>query len=179
MQQDLAVAMTRFLDRTKTQPGDCNKAWANSWAAAVQHNPTFTPEATSSEREALRSYVRSEVARLSEACVEPVDEPTHERNIVDLSDAVSERFRSILRGGRFRVGTAQKVFNLYLKFLWCFGSIAEPPHCPLDRVVQKRAKVTSVVNWTTIDDLDVYRAAMNSLRRDDHRLAVWELVYGW
>ena len=41
------------------------------------------------------------------------------RNIVALSEGLSEDHADILAGKRFRVGTAQKALNLYLKYLWC------------------------------------------------------------
>jgi hypothetical protein len=45
----------------------------------------------------------------------------------------------------FRVGTAQKALNLYLKYLWCLGEIKTPPHCPFDRGIIQMLPVSERV----------------------------------
>lgn len=177
--ENLQSHMDRFLERTKTPSGDLDKAWSNSWGAAVQHNPTYLPAATYEERNQLRKGVRIAVEELSNSYQRGVEEAAHEENISKLADDISRRFGPCLSGGRFRIGTSQKVLNLYLKFLWCFGSIPEPPHCPLDRRVQERAKLPRVTKWTGLDNISEYHSVMQALRRNDESLAVWELLYGW
>jgi hypothetical protein len=176
---NLQSHMGRFLERTETPSGDFDKAWSNSWGAAVQHNPTYLPAATSGERNQVRNGVRVAVEQLSSSYQRCVDEAAHEENISNLADDISKQFGPLLMGGRFRIGTSQKVFNLYLKFLWCFGSIPEPPHCPLDRRVQERAKLPRIIKWTGLDNISEYHGVMQTLRRNDQTLAVWELLYGW
>lgn len=56
-----------------------------------------------------------------------------------------------MRGGQFSFGVAQKLFNLALKFYWSLGLIAEPPHCPIDLLVQEKGlklKQTEIKSWT-------------------------------
>lgn len=176
---DLTTAMHSFLERTQTPMANQEKAWSNAWAAGLQHNPTYTPETTMTQREEIRGFVRNAVEELSVKYAQRISESEHEDHIVYVAHDTSSRFKDHLRGGRFRIGTSQKVLNLYLKFQWCFGSIPEPPHCPLDRIVQQRAKIKTPMKWTSIDDISEYRHAIDSLRSPNYSLAVWELQFGW
>jgi hypothetical protein len=63
------------------------------------------------------------------------NEVSHERhcaNIKALADDLSAAHEDALADGKFRIGSAQKALNLYLKFMWCLGQIEQPPHCPFD-----------------------------------------------
>ena len=78
----------------------------------------------------------------------------------------------ILQGGQLRFGVAQKVVNLYLKYLWCAGIIeTTPPHFPLDRLIQKGSKI---INWTSLDDSEEYLKKINEIHPDKDK-AEWEL----
>lgn len=44
---------------------------------------------------------------------------------------------SILMNGQISFGRAQKLVNMYLKYLWCLGKFDTPPHCPIDRGILK------------------------------------------
>lgn len=179
-------ASARFLRETKTETGDLNRAWSNAWGAALAHNPTYAPNASEDMKKQLRQQARAKVAEIANHYRNRIGERDHEQNILNLSHSLSAEFSEILRGGQFRIGTAQKLLNLYLKFLWCFAEVAEPPHCPLDRVVQENAKVRPVVNWTQINSVEEYHDAIHSLREAVCRLgfsgmalAEWEIRYGW
>lgn len=47
-----------------------------------------------------------------------------------------------------RYGTAQKILNVHLKYLWCLGRITDPPHFPVDRRIQETMKMKNVLSWT-------------------------------
>jgi hypothetical protein len=49
----------------------------------------------------------------------------------------------------YKYGVAQKLLNLFLKYLWCLGTIAEPPHCPVDRIIIGKTCYKDK-NWTEI-----------------------------
>ena len=59
---------------------------------------------------------------------------------------------------------SQKVFNLYLKFLWCLGFIAEPPHFPVDRIIQQKLKIKLIKPWTKFTSVDEYMLVINHAR---------------
>lgn len=89
----------------------------------------------------------------------------------------SRKFKPLLHEGNFRVGVAQKALNLYLKYLWCLGEIAEPPHCPFDNLVIGELDDCEGINWTEFDDLEIYEYLVEQARikAKDLSLAEWEL----
>ena len=103
-----------------------------------------------------------------------VDEREHVKNIEELSSRMSEDYRSILRGGSFRIGPAQKALNLYLKYQWARGLIAPPPHCPIDSIVLgeirrtpagRNSRICKTVTWTTMHDIRHYEYVITVAKR--------------
>lgn len=87
----------------------------------------------------------------------------------------SNNYDDILEGGKLRFGIAQKVVNLYLKYLWCAGLIEGIPlHFPLHRLIQKGTR--DIISWTqlTEEDDDKYLAKLNELCPGEDK-AEWEL----
>jgi hypothetical protein len=106
-----------------------------------------------------------------------MDDAAHCNAIQEISNYQND----LLANGHLNFGIAQKILNLYLKFLWCMGKIPMPPHCPVDRMIQEKLKI-SVVNWTTdiISDT-IYLAIIQRIRdkAQGEPLATFELeVYG-
>jgi hypothetical protein len=93
-----------------------------------------------------------------------VTENSHIQNIQNLI-AESEKHADILnddKGKRITFGVAQKLLNLYLKYLWCAGDLKiAPPHFPVDRMILEEIKFPlregKFVNWTTLNDEEIYR----------------------
>jgi len=111
-----------------------------------------------------------------------VTQEEHAKNISTLADTLTERHCDILRNGRFRIGSAQKGLNLYLKYLWCAGEIIAPPHCPIDGgLIVKLGSAFRGNSWTQIDDIEQYKkviaAAQNKGKKEAKSLAEWELHY--
>ncbi len=104
-----------------------------------------------------------------------VTEEDHLAFISKISDEISNKLSSSLYKGRFRIGTAQKLINLHLKYLWAAGFIKEPPHCPIDGIIRDMAGLE--YDWTTSDSIEEYKSAVAELRKfaGDISLAVWEL----
>ena len=106
---------------------------ALSVMGALSHNPTYRKNVGENEKKAFRECLRRCLSsRLEEYQAKPVCEGRHVANIEALSATLSERHQEILLDGKFRIGTAQKALNLYLKYAWARKIIPEPPHCPLD-----------------------------------------------
>ena len=82
-----------------------------------------------------------------------------------------------MHNDRFRIGIAQKLINLHLKYLWCSGVIQEPPHCPIDGIIRDVAKLN--YDWIISDNIEEYKEAIESLNKISQRkhetLAQWEL----
>ena len=107
-----------------------------------------------------------------------VDSEGHIKTIKEISSWASRRYGEILADGRLRLGIAQKLLNLHLKYLWCWGIIPEPPHCPFDRNIINKLGYVDEVSWTEMDDVRIYRKLVKAARRaagDRLSLARWEL----
>jgi hypothetical protein len=155
-----------------------SELWILSWGASVQRASLFVSNSSEEERKDFRKAIISFAEReILPTYFSAVTEATHEANILHLSKRGSEIGRSILRNG-YRIGISQKLLNLYLKYLWCLGTIPEPPHCPVDRVMIDKTRLKGQVAWTQIEDLSVYRQVIAALREaalpSGLSLAKWE-----
>jgi hypothetical protein len=156
--------MSKFLKLTSVSN---EKEPLNSvWRATVQRNRTYCGMKTvhPTERNHLKLYVLKLLADTAKYYINHSNEALHLQNIVFISDEISKKFSSILHNGRFRVGAAQKLLNLYLKFLWCLGKVDMPPHLPLDSIVQKILPRGERIRWTKMDDLSEYEKTIHAIR---------------
>ena len=145
----------------------------------VYSRPEFGDE-RSRFRGVLAQMIRSEAARYKQPSRVPDAE--HCEAIRRISDGLSARYGQIfLTNCRFRYGTAQKAFNLYLKFLWRLGSLGsgKPPHCPCDGIVLSAAGI--VGKWTHSDDqqeymrwIEVIRKIASPLDMSDWEYQLWQ-----
>jgi hypothetical protein len=157
-----------------------SEAIKNSVIAAFQRNRVYKGKTFISliDRKKLQCALRSEMRGLASSYSQVVSEDVHCGNIQNLAEKLTEQFREILDDNRFKIGTAQKALNLYLKFLWCLGvHQQEPPHCPLDGIILKKAKIYEA--WTKLDSMDSYRQWVGSIRAlaQPQSLSEWELKY--
>ena len=140
-------------------------------------NPTYNERATDAQKEQFRKKLKGQLDKFGkkyEQC--SVDEEEHVENIRSLADTMSNEHDSILKGKRFRIGSAQKALNLYLKYLWCLGKIDIPPHCPIDGVIL-RDKLKCDDKWTDLDCIERYRHIIKKTKEmaGSFPLARWEL----
>lgn len=73
-------------------------------------------------------------------------------------------------------GVAQKALNLFLKYLWCFDLIEQPPHCPIDgQILGKIAWADKP--WPLFNRED-YEEAIKQVRNKagDKSIGEWELL---
>lgn len=168
-----------FLKKFKCYPMDDNgkkRALRNSYNATVKQNkmPVY---AIGADHELVRKVVEDNVLQLSgDYCLSVIDDHTHCDNIALLADKVSQSCGDMLVGNRFRIGNAQKVLNLYLKYLWCSDLVHTPPHCPLDYKILDKGGVKGV-KWTTLDSIEVYKEWIARIREKTGaaNLSEWEL----
>jgi hypothetical protein len=157
---------------------------SNAINAALGHNKTYVPTATDEDTETLRRQLSSAMAEFAEKYKSPVAPADHRANLTALEEQVTKKCGAFLVGGKvrkeghFRRGTAQKAFNLYLKFLWCMGRIPIPPDCTIDsNVIGKLPKEFRGVKWTQIDSDSEYGAIIEEVRKiaGHEPLPEWEL----
>lgn len=145
--------------------------------ATVQRADVYAPGSSAKDRKAFQAALRSRLEQLAQAYRDEVPEERHIRNVLGLSRGLTSAHAKVLRDGRFRIGPAQKALNLYLKYLWCLGKIAAPPHCPFDfRIIAKLPQYPGP-SWTALDSEDDYRALVKAARAtaQGSSLSVWEL----
>ena len=85
-----------------------------------------------------------------------VSDEFHNSRIKRMCALLSHQHQDILHKGKMRVGVLQKGLNLYLKCLWCLRENSWPPHCPLDSVILKKAKLPKA-KWTYLNCITKYQ----------------------
>jgi hypothetical protein len=176
MNSDLGKRKNEFL---------IGQAIANAISAAFQHAGVYVKGLKDNDERkvALRMKLADELRLLSKNYVKTVIDDAHCKNIVKLADTLTCEFKGlgILRNNRFRIGIAQKALNLYLKYLWCFGDIVTPPHCPIDRriigILGLTSKERGKYDWTKLDDIEKYKILIEKCRSQAEKtpVAEWEL----
>jgi hypothetical protein len=151
-------------------------AMSNAIQSALQRNKTYrdgcSDEGRARFRMDLGRLIRGESQRY--VLPMPVSDSQHCEAIRRIADVLSQRFATALINGRLRYGTAQKAFNLYLKFLWRLGRSETPPHCPVDSIVLAEAGIDGA--WTKCDSENQYLDWIKTLelRAKPLALAEWE-----
>lgn len=119
--------------------------------------------------------------KMGEEYNKPIDEETHFKHIENLATELTNKYGDYLKGGKFRIGIAQKALNLYLKYLWCAGFTPMPPHCPFDRIIIDAIKEKNwkpqETNWTEMDNIDTYKKCVEAAKKaaNGKPIAEWEL----
>jgi hypothetical protein len=140
--------------------------------------PVYARAATRVQRaeaqDAIREVLPIVEERYSEAAGLQSDN-LHVEFIQETADRLSGDHSDALHNGRFRIGIAQKLINLHLKYLWAAALVPEPPHCPLDGIVRDIANLE--YDWTSNDSIDDYKRAIDALKSlaKPRTLSVWEL----
>ena len=140
--------------------------------------PVYARQATRTQRAEVQEAIRAvlpEIEGRYAPSAAPVDERAHIEFIAAVSDRLSQAHGHALHGMRFRIGIAQKLINLHLKYLWSAGLVSQPHHCPLDGIVRDMAHLR--YDWTSSDSMDEYVSAIADLRivAGERQIAIWEL----
>jgi hypothetical protein len=148
-------------------------------AGTSQRGNLYRREATTDERNQFRLALRRALENVAEQYRAPVSDDRHVANIDHLAKTLSKQQARALNGSRFRIGSAQKALNLYLKMLWCLDRIPTPPHCPFDRIVLSHVPGCEDINWTQLDSLHDYKQIVRCARSAANgvSLAEWELHF--
>ena len=154
-----------------------NEVWLLSLNASFQRNGIYKKEAKDKDkkfyRNKLKSYIQNTILPVYD---NKVNEEEHIDNLKLIIDN-SMKHSSILKDEKLSIGSVQKLLNLMLKYYWCLGLIPEPPHFPIDRIIQKRLPPNSRKNWTEMsfeDYFSIINAARDNLENGE-TLAQWEL----
>ncbi|MFZ1787224.1 MAG: hypothetical protein WAT92_02895 [Saprospiraceae bacterium] len=160
-----------------------NQFWILTISAAFSRNKIYKEInkksiATDQQKNKFRSKLFDHIESLSKNySKDSYNDDIHKSNIESIVEFSSKHFSGKLQNGGLNIGTAQKILNLYLKYLWCSKLIDfEPPHFPLDRLIQKSNKEEKVVSWTGITKYSEYiKVLKNTYNKNADSKAVWEL----
>ena len=159
-----------------------NELWIASWSASVQRASVYHRDALDSAKRKFKKRVKEEYKeKYLDMYKNGVSEKSHIKNIELLSQHGTKigNELGVLNADTYRIGNAQKLLNLYLKYLWCMGKIAEPPHCPIDRRIQEEILPHKErISWTNIESIEDYNSVIAKLKdkaTEGQSLAQWEL----
>src|ERR1700694_4632603 len=128
-----------------------NEFWILAWNASVQRARLYKEGAGHDSRNrSFREKVVGHLCQVIPSYTGGVVEAQHYTNIDNLIEYAGNVDDQLLGPLGYKYGIAQKLLNLALKYYWCLGEIAEPPHCPVDRIVISMTSQKGKINWTDI-----------------------------
>ena len=153
--------------------------WMLTFGGAFQHSGIYKANTKEKERTYFRTMLRGylEHTILENCKTKIIDDVTHLNNIKTICNYTSS-FKEVLKAP-INIGISQKLLNLVLKYYWCLDILPEPPHCPVDRIIQQKIYKQPLVNWTQLDNIDLYMQIINDIqvlaKKDNLSIAQWEL----
>ena len=157
-----------------------DEIWLLLYAGAFQHNSIYVTHTKEYQRKAFREGLRNYIEDVVHTTYNNlVSDQNHGAYILSIID-YTRSFSQILNRGELNVGTVQKILNLSLKYYWCLDLLPEPPHFPIDRIIQKLLPASLRANWTQLQSLEDYQSIIDSVRNikpNEMSLAAWELEY--
>jgi hypothetical protein len=145
--------------------------------ATVQRSKTYAESIPENNRKKFQNTLREQLEILLPVYESKIPEKQHILNIETLAKNITEKCSSSLFNGTFRIGSAQKALNLYLKYMWCIGQIKRPPHCPIDAIVLQKIPGCSAIKWTYLDSISEYKKIIEKAKlvAGTTPLPQWEL----
>lgn len=148
-----------------------NEIWTLTFGGAFQRANVYSKNYPESIRIAFRKALRKEIEKLvKEKYSKKVSENEHLINIKSIV-AFSKTLKIEKENIPINFGVAQKMLNLYLKYLWALEVLEfDPPHFPVDRIIQlefnklakkHKLKTQTVEPWTQFNDASKYLDVIN------------------
>ncbi|MGK0386676.1 MAG: hypothetical protein ACI849_001294 [Patiriisocius sp.] len=147
--------------------------WMLTFGASFQRAYAYVESASEDIKVIFKSNTTVVVENmLAQYKTGEVSDEQHITNIKELSNS-TKQYSEIFNGGQINFGIAQKMLNLYLKYQWCLGNIAEPPHFPVDRIIQQKLNEQAksqglskleLLPWTQFKDERHYSKVINHAR---------------
>lgn len=135
--------------------------WILSVQGAFQRSNAYKNETSEKQRIEFRKKLKEFVdTELVPQYKKQITDEQHEQNIIKLCKYSKDQFAHLFEKGSLNIGISQKLLNLYLKYQWCNGWIATPPHFPVDRIIQQKIKVHPLKPWTRFEDINDYKTVI-------------------
>ncbi|MGO4912051.1 hypothetical protein [Leeuwenhoekiella sp. W20_SRS_FM14] len=154
-----------------------DEIWILAFGGALQRSGIYGPNSENERRlfrVGMRGFIEREI--IPKYKNKPVIDDVHIQNLRDIIQE-SVNYKDLLSTGSINVGIAQKLLNLILKYYWVLGWVNEPPHFPIDRIIQGKLPVHSRITWTKMKTIEEYKVVIEAAREKagEQSLAVWEL----
>lgn len=156
-----------------------NEILSSSIFAGLARNRVYKQWINENDKIEFKKTLRFKLKEYGKSYKIKVDDTEHIENIKRFSNEMSAEFENILNGKRFRIGTTQKILNLYLKYLWILDWAPEPPHCPFDSTIISKLGFGVRIRWTEFDTEKDYNSLVTAAAKkaNDAKLSIaqWEL----
>jgi hypothetical protein len=154
---DISAAKERF---------SRNALWGISIRSSFQRSYIYKKDANDKLKIAFKNELQELVFEIVYQYENgSIDEKTHLSNI-DRIKKWTRKFGDLFVDGEMKYGICQKLLNVFLKELWCAGKIQfDPPHLPVDRLIQEKLKLRPIINWTQIETEKEYMGIIERIRR--------------
>ena len=142
-----------------------SEIWSLTIGGAFQRANVYKPNVLEKDKKEFKSMLKGYIDNTIVPSYKQgsVSDTIHIENIESLQQHTTA-FGKLLTNGQFNFGVSQKLLNLYLKYLWCLGIIPEPPHFPVDRIIQQKLKYKPIIAWTKIETSKEYMSIVNFAR---------------
>lgn len=134
------------------------------------------------QRKPVKTAIRKVLKEIETEYDPMLSSEEHIQHISDTADRLTNEVGKYLLNNRFRIGIAQKLINMHLKYLWCSGVVKEPPHCPIDGIIRDKVAIDYPefdYNWIRSDDIEEYESAVATIQLlasgQNKSIAKWEL----
>lgn len=177
---NIDIYKNKFLEKYASN-GDNTTYLNNAIKVALQRNTLYASNIQNNQKEPIKELWRFALSNLTDKYKNEVSLKQYFDDVVYLKDFMNKQF---LKDGffdnvGFKISHAQKSLSVYLKYLWCTTQIAEPPACPIDAIVLRKASITNVT-WTTMNDISELIEVVNQIKElaytQSLTLAKWELI---
>jgi hypothetical protein len=144
---------------------------------------TLSPKQHEAQKARLKQSIKDFLESYEKMIIsDGMKEDVHLKKISELPDKLTQNYSIILHEGFFRIGIAQKIINLFLKYMWSLGRIPEPCHCPIDGIVKskilKENPAVKLADWTALNSIDEYKSYINIIKelssKNGISVARWE-----
>jgi hypothetical protein len=170
----------RFLEKYASN-GNNTTYLNNAIKVAVQRNTLYATNLQINQKAPIKELWRFALTNLTDKYKLEVSLSQYFDDVVYLKEFMNKQFlkESYLAEDGFKISHAQKSLSVYLKDLWCTDALVEPPACPIDAIVLRKAGINNVT-WTTMNDINELTDVANQIKElansQSKTLAIWELL---
>lgn len=129
------------------------------------YNPEYSNKDMDEKKEKMRHDIRQCLVDIGlRYRDDDIDHKKHIDNILELKNEIQGNHAIILFEKTFRFGVAQKLLNVYLKYLWALDWInSTPPDCPIDGKISR--ELNSNYKFAKSDNIGEYEEVIKKAKQ--------------